>query len=385
MGMKRKHPVLISLILAAMTSAAKPVVIVNEPAEHFFAVVAKSLVASTEGKPNAFSMLWDHRFPPEVDLSEKGVERYVDALAGGKLTHLFINVSYQRAFYPSKVIEPLWTSLDEPDRQQQPFIRDMKEAFARGLDIYAVMARRCREKGVSPWLSFRMNDIHGIQAGTDPMISTFWKEHPEWHLNENKGWENGLDYAQKPVRDRMTAFIREALERYDADGIELDFNRFPFYFRKGAERENAPILTEFLRGLRKVCDECALRRGHPVRIASRFLPDPQQALGMGAAVDVWAREKLVDAVITCNMYGSIEYEYHLDEWRKLLGDGVRLMAGTDNGIVEKDKGRRILNEREYRDWVDLQLRRGADGVYFFNFPLRPWRDAAWRGILGEGI
>ena len=354
--------------------------IVNEPAEHFFVASAKSLVRETEGKPNAFTSLWDFRFPPDITCTEQGVERYVDALAGGKLTHLFINVNYQRSFYPSRVIEPIWTSLDEPGRQKQPFIRDMRDAFARGFDAYAVMVRRCRERGVSPWLSFRMNDIHGTQTKSDPMVGTFWREHPEWHLNKDEGWANGLDYAEKAVRDRMAAYIREAVERYDVDGVELDLIRFPFYFRAGTEGENAPLLTAFVREVRRTCAAAAARRGHPVKIAVRLLPDPKQAAKMGADVGAWVREGLVDLVIPCNMYGSIEYEYHLDDWRKLLGNQVRIVAGTDNGIVENGK-RRNLNLGEYRKWIDLMRRNGSDGVYFFNFPLRPYRDETWRGIL----
>ena len=369
-------------VMALRLTAGTAPLIVNEPAEHFFVVNARSLVTKTEGKANAFSNLWDFRFPPEVDCTERGVERYVDALAGGNLTHLFVNVNYQRSFWPSKVFEPIWASLDEPGRQKQPFIRNLKEAFERGFDVYAVMIRRCRQRGVSPWLSFRMNDIHGTQAASDPMISTFWKEHPEYHISKDDGWNNGLDYAQKPVRDRMAAYIRESLERYDVDGVELDMIRFPFYFRAGTERENAPILTGFVRGIREICNDAARRRGHPVGISVRLLPDPEQARKMGADVDIWARDGLVDMVVACNMYGSIEYEYHMEAWRKLLGGGVRFIAGTDNGIVENG-ARRILSLGEYRHWIDLMRKGGADGIYFFNFPLRPYRDEAWRGILGE--
>ena len=372
----------------ARTSDVRPErpMIVNEPAEHFFVFAADSreaVVDRTEGEPNAFSGLWEFRFPPDITVSEAGVRRYVDALAGGNLTHFFINVNYQRAFYPSRVIEPVWTSLDEPDRQCQPFLRRMKEAFEGGLDVYATMIARCREKGVSPWLSFRMNDVHGTLTDSDPMASTFWKEHPEFRLlGETKSWENGFDYAHAEVRDRMTAFIREAVERYDVDGIELDFIRFPNYFRKGEEPAGAATLTGFVRGLRAVCDEASRRRGHPVKIVARLLPAPARAAGMGVAADAWAREGLVDAFVICNMYGSIEYDYHLEGWRTLVGDRVRLIAGTDNGIVEGG-ARRILNLDEYRHWIDVVSKAGADGVYFFNFPLRPFQDEAWRGILGS--
>ena len=279
--------------------------IVNEPAEHFFYMCSKPRLSATDGKPSAFADLLDFRFPPDITCTEQGAERYVDAIAGSNTTHLFVNVNYQRSFFPSRVIEPVWTSLDEPDRTKS-----------------------------------------------------------------------------KSVRDRMSAYIREAVARYDVDGVELDLIRFPFYFRKGTEVKNAPILTAFVREIRGICTAEAGRRGHPMKIAVRLLPDPQHAMKMGVDVGTWAREGLVDMVIVCNMYGSIEYEYRLGDWRKLLGDKVLLVAGTDNGIVENGK-RRVLNLDEYRRWIDLMRRDGADGIYFFNFPLRPFLDETWRGILGD--
>ena len=361
----------------------RPPVIVNEPAEHFFVASTRRAKGSDKGEPDLFADLWSFPFPDGIDLSERGVERYVDALAGGRLTHLFINVNYMRSYCPSKVIEPVWTSLDEPGCKPNWFYRDMRDAFARGLDVYAVMVRRCRERGASPWLSFRMNDVHGVAEKADADVCAFWREHPEYRLQrDRRTWSNGFDYAQKPVRDRMAAYIREMLERYDADGVELDFLRFPNYFRPGTERASAPMLTEFLREIRATCDAAAKRRGHPVRIAVRLMSDPERVVAMGADVGEWTRGRMVDMLIVCNMYDTIKYEYHLDDWRRLVGEGVPIVTGTDNGIVDGGR-RRVLKLDEYRNWMELMRRKGADGTYFFNFPLRPFCDATWRGLLGE--
>ncbi len=368
-------------VFGAVVSDGTAPLIVNEPAEHFFLACTPLKEAA---EPDAFASLWAFRFPAGVDLSERGVERYVDALAGGKLTHLFINVNYQRSYFPSKTIEPVWTSIDEPGSNPTWFYRDMRDAFARGLDVYAVMIRRCRERQVSPWISFRMNDIHGVAKDTPADVCAFWREHPEYHLKRDGkwNWANGFDYAQKPVRDRMCAYIREALERYDADGVELDFLRFPCYFREGEERKSAPILTAFVREIHAICDATAKRRGHPVKIAARMTHELEKAVASGMDAGVWSREGLIDMLIVCNMFGSIEYEYPLDAWRKLVGDRVALVAGTDNGIRVNER-RRVLNLGEYRHWMDTMRRKGADGCYFFNFALRPFRDETWRGLVGE--
>ena len=60
-----------------------------------------------------------------------------------------------------------------------------------------------------------------------------------------------LDYARPEVRDYYMALIQETLDRYDIDGLELDFMREPYVFSADKEREGAPILTGWLREVRQ--------------------------------------------------------------------------------------------------------------------------------------
>ena len=43
------------------------------------------------------------------------------------------------------------------------------------------------------------------------------------------------------VRKHHMALIHELAQRYDFDGLELDWMRFGFHFRPGHEREGAQI------------------------------------------------------------------------------------------------------------------------------------------------
>ena len=45
--------------------------------------------------------------------------------------------------------------------------------------------------------------------------------------------ENGLDFAHQAVRDYMFGIVGEASERYDCDGLEMDFNRFTEKLQEG--------------------------------------------------------------------------------------------------------------------------------------------------------
>jgi len=63
-----------------------------------------------------------------------------------------------------------------------------------------------------------------------------------------------------------------ACRRYDLDGVELDWLRYPDFFRKG--EVNVATMTAFVREARGILDEAAKRRGHPLRLVSRVPVTP---------------------------------------------------------------------------------------------------------------
>ena len=90
-------------------------------------------------------------------------------------------------------------------------------------------------------LTLNEDDSHYIH-------SSFWRKHPEyWRVPGGSSWtDRALDYGIPEVREHAMAFVRELLERYDPDGIELDWMRFGYYFRPGKEAEGATQLTRFI-------------------------------------------------------------------------------------------------------------------------------------------
>src|SRR5512137_780366 len=57
---------------------------------------------------------------------------------------------------------------------------------------------------------------------------------------------SAFDYAKEEVRKLRLDFIGHMCEKYDWDGIELDYCRFRRYFRVGEEEKNAYIMTDFI-------------------------------------------------------------------------------------------------------------------------------------------
>ena len=93
------------------------------------------------------------------------------------------------------------------------------------------------------------------------------------------------------------ALIVETLDRYDIDGLELDFMREPYLFSANKEAEGAPILTEWIRQVRKKVDAAAAKRGHPISLGVRAPSRPETASKMGIEAVDWAKEGLIDVLV----------------------------------------------------------------------------------------
>lgn len=240
------------------------------------------------------------------------VDGYVDVLAGAGVSVLLCNTNARRTNYRSKVWEAFWDGYDPSGPDDQPFlaaiapaqrkayrklIGNMLEVHRQGVDYPARVIQRCRHHGISPWISLRMNDVHENANLEHPFHSALWRK-PELFRQGHPGYfARALDYAHPQVRDHYKALITETLDRYDIAGLELDFMREPYLFSKGQEQEGRRILTEWLRGVRKLVNEAARRRGHEVKLGVRVPSSPDTALGLGLDAPAWAKEGLVDLVV----------------------------------------------------------------------------------------
>lgn len=364
-----------------------PMLMMNEDCFHFFLQSDKDPV---EWQKMTFSGVTG----PDLTLTKEGLEAYIDEIAaGGKITHFLMNVNGSRAMYPTKVWEPVWDSLDEPGQDHHGWVRNLKEAYAKGVDPFAVWIARCREKGVSPWVSVRMNDMHVAVWPRCAYVSKFWREHPELRVTGGKDWKDdwgacawgdGLDFTHAVVRRRMRALVEEILDRYDPDGIELDMIRGVHYLPVGREKETAGVLTAYMRELRGVIDAAAAKRGHGIAVSVRLLTRVEQSKELGIEADVWSKEGLVDVIVPCNFWDRIDNEIPLAEWREWTGHRARIVPGTDHNNRDPGQVERRLRYDEYLTWSKAMRARGAQDFYLFNL-FGHKRDGVWRDVLTKGL
>jgi hypothetical protein len=217
-----------------------------------------------------------------------------------------------------------------------------------------------------------MNDIHNVDNPDSYMHSNFWKRNPQLRRvpDQFNQWpDRAFDYGQKAVREYHMAFIRELFERYDFDGLELDWMRFGYHFRPGHEKEGIPLLTEFMAEVRKLADEFAVRRGHPIQIGVRVPSRPQTSIGLGMDAVTWAKRGLIDQLVVTPFWASIETDMPIEKWKMLLGDSpVILAAGLELLIRPFPKAGVFLNDAgTVLGAATSLLYRGANHIYLFNY------------------
>ena len=294
------------------------------------------------------------------DLTMELVARHVDECPREVTTYLLCPNGIQTMMYPSAV-EAL--SPHEP-------LRRLVDA---GKDPFGAFLVRAKQRGFETFVTFRMNEVHCVDTPEDPRLSAFWREHPEYRVergNHPGDWmAQALDYSLAPVRQYVLGLLVEIMDRYDVDGIELDWMRFPRHLSGNDEEVWAKrtYLTEFVAAVRKA----AQTRPRPLQLAVRIPTSLAGCRKLGVDVVEWNRRGLID-FITLAAFLSTDFRMPIDEFRAAVADRpVPIYACIEFGFGGWGE-QRSHSERSIRSAAMGLYDCGADGVYVFNFPC--WRE-----------
>jgi len=240
-----------------------------------------------------------------------------------------------------------------------------------------VIVEECHRRGIDAFVSFRMNDCHDGQHAKgklpNPELATFKRQNPDW-LVEDLDWWSALDYSHPRVRALKLRIIEEFFDRWDFDGIELDWLRHTLYFPRGTEREKGHHLTDLMRQIRRTLQAKAQWRGRPIEIAVRVPEKLAWCDEGGFDVAGWVREGLVDLLIVGQSVTELPTigEFHeLDEGRTVPVYGCLTPLGNGYAVSPDE----VIRGSAARLWAD-----GADGLCAFNWSFfGPWR----RDLLGQ--
>jgi len=294
---------------------------------------------------------------------------------------LIFNVNAMRASFTSKVWERIWdgspAAADQAGIEEdyaRRWIENGRIIEAQHLDTYAVWLDECRQTGISGWLSMRMNDIHCVDNIHHFLHSSFWRNHPEYwrvpHSEFANNWgERAFDYSHEAVRQHHMRLIEELFERYDMQGLELDWMRFGLHLRPGFETQDSHYLTTFIARVRELAQEWSKKRGHAVELSARVPVWPANAWGLGMDAVQWARQGLVDELVITPFFATADFDLPLDYWRGLLGEAVgqvRLSGGLECRIMSQiSEVFRYMTPMDARG-LAASIRQQRGDVYLFN-------------------
>ena len=234
-----------------------------------------------------------------------------------------------------------------------------------GDDPPAVICEACHQHGVQAFLSLRMNDCHHTDDDTGPLASRLWMAHPEYRLQrpERDYYSSAWDYSLPQVRQQRLGIICEAAEKYDTDGIELDFLRSPYLFNCDEAEDNQDILTDFLRQVRSRLEEIAAKKGQPVALAARCLLSVEDCQAAGMDVLTWMDEGLVSWLAPGGYYP--DWARNL---RELAAAGRQAQVGVFPTLNVAPQLGQYMTPQMYYGLAANYYQDGVDGMYIFNYP-----------------
>ncbi|WP_436934739.1 hypothetical protein [Halovenus marina] len=350
------------------------------------------------------------RFQPDSDqYSATTIHRYVETLADADVDVLLVNPNTQVAWYPSAAVP---TALDEYTRGDEELLRDAftppdtersggdnpnyesvfdVEGQRRLFDAYATLSEQgvdwldetiqaCREHGIEPWVSVRMNDMHGAH---DPYIDFLTAPVFDDPANRLSGetmfadagidqHQRALDYGSAAVRDYMFAMIEELVGEYDFEGLELDWLRNPHCCEPPASDEDRSMMTEWVADVRELMD--AQDGQYPLGL--RVPANVPMAREIGLDLPAMSDQGLLDFVAPSNFWQTT-WSLPYDRVREYVGEGVAVYGVIENAPnfvpgydPEIDtQGVRFLGVSPELLCGNAagKLAAGVDGIELFNF------------------
>ncbi len=291
----------------------------------------------------------------------KTIHRYVDTLADNGIDTFLVNANASRAWYPSKVIPTILDGYQRGDREffrghaicqgltdkagEEKFIDRImsfmnlyQDLLDAKVDWLAEAAKACRARQISPWVSIRMNDFHGHKNIEGSFFNVPLLKDPAMRLQRSAysptmhdpAYRNGLNYEKAEVRALMFAQIKEVVEDYDYEGLELDWLRNPLCCEPNATPATIAMMSDWIREVRELTQRRSRRTGRPYPLGLRIPGKLETMKSIGLDVATLCREGTLDFVSPSNFWCT-SWEMPHDDLRRALGDSVTIYGVVEDG------------------------------------------------------
>jgi hypothetical protein len=327
------------------------------------------------------------------DNSAAYIQSFIDKLADTDVDAVTCcPTAYRTNLFPSEV-DPTWKAYTPGNPPEKMPSYDYIMAYLHaGGDPVRDTLEACRRAGKSFLVSYRMNDHHNVNDRDFPTHNAIWREHPEYWMGDSNDPASAsndnvrlFNYMVPGVRDYYFGILRELCTNYDVDGVELDFQRYPKFFRAADLEAGRAVMTAFVRRIREMMDGIGRARGKSLSLCARVPETLAKCAAAGLDIPGWDAEGLLDLVnISSSYYQTIELGV---EGFKAAVHHARLYGEmnyvtTQLNLPDGGYARRYTPVPMYRAAALNLLSRGVDGLSFFNYDYVP---SAQRLPMTEGL
>ena len=352
-----------------------------------------------------------YKLAPNTPMTPDVFHRHIDLIADSGVDTYLCNPNAQVPWYPSKVMPNVITGYTRGDRHftrghypptndtdfrpadlekridnDIPFLNNYLDLVEAGVDWVAEISKACRRRRVTPWLTVRMNDMHGANSWEGSYMNSPMQKNPKTRLagreiNPRDGVNRMLQthsYEPKAARDYYLAMIRELVNEYDYQGLELDWLRCPFCIDPPATDKHRAMMTEWMKEIRALTNARGKKIGKHYPLGVRIPVRLNLLREVGLDVAEWARNGLIDFVGPSNFWQT-SWDVPYDALRRELGDDVAIygvveaapnwLFGEDRSLTPPKRYYRLTPQSAefLRGNAAGKLAMGCDGIEMFNF------------------
>ena len=179
-------------------------------------------------------------------------------------------------------------------------MRMVEEAAKMGTDqVHEVIKRGC-EMGLAVFPSLKLQSSSPPESERCGLLK--WNHGAEVCIGEEGRAEWCYNFAHELVQRDKLAVLREILQDYNADGIELDFMFDSYYFKQAEVERNTPLMSRFLAEIREMANDIGCEQGREIPIMVRVDLDREKNLAMGLDVETWLKEGSINYVVGQDPY-----------------------------------------------------------------------------------
>ena len=316
-----------------------------------------------------------YRFDPPM--SRYRFRQPVDEVLGTGVDTLSVGLASGQTFWHDTKVGLKWGERVERHNNGVMWWRageNLEHALREGIDPLKVVIDRAHEKDLQVLCSLKLNDPSYLESDKLYWLGKLKWDHPEVMIGEEDPDEPKIatcsDYARPEVRQERLDVLEEVVLNYGPDGIELDDclkdSHLRVFFKPSEARANIPILTGFIRDVRRLLDHAGESKwDRRLALAMRVHPTEEGNLAAGMDVRSWLAEGLLDFVVP---YLGGPHDKLTDS--QLSFDWLVEAARASDTWIYSPAGRTPYDDRHPEQTIEMFRAtasnlhaRGADGLY----------------------